>query len=73
MLTEKRKAVLKAIEEYINEHGFAPTVRELCSIMGIHSTSTIHEHLYKLQKEGYIEKNKTQPRTIKIKISVNDI
>lgn len=65
-LTEKQKNVLHTIENFINEKGYSPTVRELGDLLGLKSTSTIHEYLEKLQRYGYITKAKDSPRTIRV-------
>lgn len=60
-----RGKILDTIINYIEENGFSPTVRELGELVGIKSTSTVHEHLKKLKEQGKIEWNPTQPRTIR--------
>ena len=54
-MTESRKIVYDAIVTYINEHQYAPTVRELCELTGMKSTSTIHSHVTRLINDGYLE------------------
>ena len=66
MLTFKQKVLLELIELYINEHGYSPTVRELADLFGVKSTSTMHGYLERLEKDGYISKHDTLPRTIKV-------
>jgi SOS-response transcriptional repressor LexA len=66
MLTNKQKEVLELIGIYIKEQGYSPTVRELASLCGIKSTSTMHGYLERLEKQGYISKHETLPRTIKV-------
>jgi len=50
----------------VQEYGFAPTVRELCKLTGLASTSTIIGHLKTLEKKGYIKRYPTHPRAITI-------
>lgn len=55
------------IYEYIRSRidtGVSPTVREICSDLGFHSTSTVHRLLSQLEVQGYIMKNAGQRRTI---------
>lgn len=63
-LTERQQQILNAITSYINEKGYPPTVRELADMVGIKSSSTLHGHLQRLEKKGYITKEKGKPRTI---------
>ena len=57
-MTEKhgtREAVYRAIVRYFDEHGYAPSVRELCEACCLSSPSSVYRHLKRLQKEGRIE------------------
>ncbi len=47
--------VYLAIITYIQEHGYAPTIRELCELTGFKSTSTVKRFLDKLIELGKIE------------------
>ena len=46
----KQLAILRYIYETVDEHGFPPTVREICAAVGLSSTSTVHGHLAQLLK-----------------------
>ena len=63
-LTERQQQILNAITGYINEKGYSPTIRELADMVGIKSSSTLHGHLQRLEKKGYITKERGKPRTI---------
>ena len=54
-MTENDKKVYKAIVDYIKKYQYPPTVRNLCALTGIASTSTIHNRLKSLVEKGYIE------------------
>lgn len=60
-----RKCIEEVIGEYTKENGFPPTVREIGDLAGIKSTATVHRHLQKLKKQGRLDWNPTQPRTIR--------
>ena len=56
-----------AIVAYINEHQYAPTVRELCKLTGMKSTATIHSHITRLINDGYLETDADgAPRALRI-------
>lgn len=59
---------VELIYEYIVDHiradGYPPSVREICSGVGIKSTSTIHSHLKRLQDLGRIEYTPGKRRAI---------
>ncbi|MGI6333586.1 MAG: transcriptional repressor LexA [Saccharofermentanales bacterium] len=54
------------IVEYIRREGYPPAVRDICSGVGIRSTSTIHGHLKRLQQTGRIEYTAGKRRAITI-------
>lgn len=65
-LSDKQQLILEFIKSHIEEQGYPPSVRELCEMVGLRSTATVHSHLNKLQKLGYIKKDPTKPRTISV-------
>ncbi|MFR0771693.1 MAG: LexA family protein [Limosilactobacillus pontis] len=48
----KQMAVLSYIHKQVTEHGYPPTVREICSAVGLSSTSTVHGHITRLIDKG---------------------
>jgi len=54
-LTNKQGLVLKFLIDFNAEHGFPPTIRELCDHFGFKSLNTAHFHLRSLEKKGYIQ------------------
>ena len=50
-----KELIMQAIVSYIEKHQYAPTVREIGSMTGIKSTSTVHHHLSVLLEEGKLE------------------
>ena len=47
--------ILNVIIAYISEHGYPPTVREICMLSGLKSTSSVHSHLRQMLESGMIE------------------
>ena len=64
--TRKEKAILKFIENQVNEKGYPPSVREIGKAIGLSSTATVHAYLAKLEKQGYIKKEDKKGRTLKV-------
>jgi repressor LexA len=54
-LSRKQEQVLEFLVNFNTEHGFPPTIRELCHYFGFKSLNTAHFHLRSLEKKGYIE------------------
>jgi len=65
-ITNKQQEVLDFIKSQIIERGFPPSVREICAAVNLKSTSSVHSHLETLEKNGYIRRDPTKPRTIEI-------
>jgi len=65
-LSASNKAVLAGIQIYWDVNGIPPTVRDLCTQLHIASTSTIHHHLDRLERLGYIQRRPGIPRSIRI-------
>ncbi|OEU52123.1 MAG: repressor LexA [Desulfobacterales bacterium S3730MH5] len=54
-LSSKQAQVLTFLMDFIAEHGFPPTIRELCDHFGFRSLNTAHFHLQSLKNKGYIQ------------------
>ena len=65
-LTNKQLMILEFIKEQLLSKGYPPSVREICQAVGLKSTSTVHSHLNKLEKLGYIRRDPTKSRAIEI-------
>lgn len=65
-LTNKQAMIFEFIKEQQSAKGYPPSVREICTAVGLKSTSTVHSHLNKLEKLGYIRRDPTKPRAIEI-------
>lgn len=63
---EMKTKVLESIKQYILDNGYPPTIRELCGITGLKSTSTVYMYLGKLEKDGNIEIKKNAFRALKV-------
>ena len=65
-LTKSQQLVYDRIVEYQKENGFAPSIRELCRLTGLASTSSVYAHLKHLEDLGYIRRKEDAPRAIAI-------
>lgn len=62
----KQQQILDFVNRQVEEKGYPPSVREICSAVGFKSTSTVHGYLQKLEKSGLIIKDPTKPRALKV-------
>ena len=58
----REEQILRFIKDYGLEHGFLPTVREICDGVNLKSTSSVSLHLANLEKLGYIKRDTGSPR-----------
>lgn len=65
-LSNKQQEILDFIKIQISSKGYPPSVREICTAVGLKSTSTVHGHLESLEKKGAIRRDPTKPRAIEI-------
>ena len=63
-LTKKQRVVLVAVAKAIEEKGYVPAVREICSSIGLSSPSTVQVHLNSLEERGYIHRDAQKSRSI---------
>ena len=54
-LTGQQRKILDYIKSEVHSKGYPPSVREICVAVGLKSTSTVHGHLAKLEKNGLIQ------------------
>lgn len=66
VLYSRERRVLEFISQYIQRHGYAPTLIEIAEGLGVSAVSTIHEHLARLAEKGYIKKTAGFERSIEL-------
>lgn len=67
-LSQRQQMILDYIKKEVQEKGYPPSVREIGEAVGLASSSTVHGHLSRLEKKGYIRRNPTKPRAIELLI-----
>lgn len=65
-LTERQLQTLQFVAETTQDRGYPPSVREICTALGLASSSTVHSHLQALQRKGYLRIDPTKPRAIEL-------
>ena len=65
-LTRRQDDILKYIKEYMVEHGYPPTIREIGKALDLSSPATIHTHLKNLEKKGIIRKGDSKNRALEL-------
>jgi len=65
-LSERQQQILRFIERHTDEKGYPPTVREIGKAVNLRSSSTVHGHLKALQEAGYILRDGSRTRAIRL-------
>lgn len=66
VLSAKQQQILDFVESMVNEKGYPPSVREICAAVNLKSTSSVHAHLSALSKKGYLLKDDSKTRALKL-------
>ncbi len=66
MLTSRQQEIWQFLAEYVDAHGYPPTVREIGDAVGLASPSTVHAHLANLERSGLLRRDPTKPRAIEL-------
>jgi repressor LexA len=66
MLTERQQQIWNFLVEYVDRHGYPPTVREIGEQVGLASPSTVHAHLANLERAGLLRRDPTKPRALEL-------
>jgi repressor LexA len=65
-LTKRQSEIFEFINRHLEKTGYPPTVREIGKALGLHSPSTVHAHLAKLEKSGVLRRDPSKPRAIEV-------
>jgi repressor LexA len=65
-LSERQRNILKYMENYLDTHGFPPTIREIGEATDIKSTSVVNYNLNKLVSAGYLARSSRMSRGIRL-------
>jgi repressor LexA len=66
MLTARQQEIWQFLVEYVDGHGYPPTVREIGEAVGLASPSTVHAHLANLERAGLLRRDPTKPRAVEL-------
>ena len=65
LLTEKQQAILDFINDYIAEHQYPPSVREIGKHFKIYP-ATVQDHISAIERKGFLQKKRFQSRTLSV-------
>ncbi|HEX9641721.1 MAG TPA: transcriptional repressor LexA, partial [Candidatus Krumholzibacteria bacterium] len=65
-LTPREAEILRALVDWMEEHSYPPTIREIGEAVGFSSTRTTYDYLTRLENMGYIRRQRDRSRAIEV-------
>ena len=65
-LTKRQREILDFLSEFIQQHGYAPSLEEIGRRFGLSSLATVHKHLTNLQEKGFIKRAWNRSRSVEL-------
>src|SRR5687768_17105990 len=65
-LTSLERRILDFMVEYLRSNTYQPSIREIGERFGIKSTKTVSEHLQALAEKGFLERDPSRSRGVRI-------
>ena len=65
-LTRRQREILDFLAEFIEQHGYAPSLEEIGRRFGLSSLATVHKHLTNLEAKGFIRRAWNRSRSVEL-------
>src|SRR5438093_11829289 len=65
-LRKRQREILASLTEFIEQHGYAPSLEEIGHRFGLSSLATVHKHLTNLQDKGFIKRAWNRSRSVEV-------
>lgn len=65
-LTRRQREILDFLTEFIEHHGYAPSLEEIGRRFGLSSLATVHKHLTNLEEKGFIRRAWNRSRSVEL-------
>lgn len=70
LLNHRQRQILEYIRSCVHQNGYPPSIREICSSVGLSSTATVYSHLKSLEENGLIRRGSSKNRTMSCSMKV---
>ena len=71
-LPPRQRDILVAIRDWVVEHGYSPSTREIGDAVGLRSSSSVSKHLAALEDKGFLRRGSTVSRPMDVRIFLQD-
>lgn len=65
-MRKRQKQIYDFIKGYTEENSYPPSMREIAEGVGLSSSSTVHGHLSRMKRKGYVDFEPSRPRTLRL-------
>ena len=65
-LTKRQREILDYLNDFIQQHGYAPSLEEIGRRFNLSSLATVHKHLTNLQEKGFIRRAWNRSRSVEL-------
>ena len=65
-LTKRQREILDYLNDFIAQHGYAPSLEEIGRQFNLSSLATVHKHLTNLQEKGFIRRAWNRSRSVEL-------
>lgn len=66
VIYKRQRQILQYIQQFMQAHGYAPTLRQIADALGVSSLATVHEHLTALETKGLLKRKTGKTRAIRL-------
>lgn len=66
ILYKRQRQIVEYLAQYIQQHGYSPTLREIAEAINVSSLATVHEHLEALDRKGVVKRYQGAVRGIEL-------
>lgn len=72
VLPERQQKILVAIRDWVVEHGYSPSTREIGDAVGLRSSSSVSRHLGALEDKGFLKRGASVTRPMDVRIFLHE-
>ncbi|PWK77490.1 SOS-response transcriptional repressor LexA [Lentzea atacamensis] len=72
VLPERQQKILVAIRDWVVEHGYSPSTREIGDAVGLKSSSSVSKHLSALEDKGFLRRGSSVTRPMDVRVFLHE-
>jgi repressor LexA len=71
-LPQRQQQILVVIRDWVNQHGYSPSTRQIGEAVGLRSASSVSKHLASLEEKGFLHRGQSVTRPIDVRLFLQD-